>query len=198
MAAADRPAEMSFATVAAWSKWLARHHATSPGIAMRIARTGGPARSITYAQALDEALAWGWIDGQKARGDAEAWIQRFGPRAPNSIWSKVNRAKAIALIERGAMRPAGLAAVERAKQNGRWDAAYDSPRTSAPPADLVAALAEARADQRFAELDARNRYAILHRVQTAKRADTRARRIADLVAMLARGETPHPPRARRK
>lgn len=199
MAAAAKPAEMSFVTVAAWAKWLAKHHATSPGIAMRIARVGGAAKSITYAQALDEALAWGWIDGQKGRGDDEAWIQRFAPRKPNSIWSKVNRAKALALIERGAMQPAGLAAVEHARANGRWDGAYDSPSKAAVPDDLGAALAKsARASKQFAALDARNRYAILHRVQTCKLAETRARRIAQFVDMLAKGELLYPPRPPRK
>lgn len=189
---------MTFATVAAWAKWLAKHHATSPGIAMRIARVGGAAKSISYAEALDEALVWGWIDGQKARGDDEAWLQRFAPRKPNSIWSKVNREKALALIGRGAMKPAGLAAVARARANGRWDGAYDSPSKAAVPEDLLSALAKnQRASKRFAELDARNRYAILHRVQTAKLAATRTRRIVQFVDMLARGETLYPPRAAR-
>ena len=187
--------ERSFATIAAWSTWLAAHHATSTGIAMRIARTGGAQRSINYAEALEVALAWGWIDGQKAKGDEAAWIQRFAPRKPRSIWSKINRDKALALIARGAMQPAGLAAIERAKANGQWDAAYDGPRKAAPPDDLLAALAKApRAQARFATLDATNRYAILHRLQTAKLPATRARRIATFVDMLARGELLHPRR----
>jgi uncharacterized protein YdeI (YjbR/CyaY-like superfamily) len=187
--------EHAFASAAAWSAWLARHHATSTGIAMRIARTGGRRASITYAEAIDVALVWGWIDGQKGRGDASAWIQRFAPRKPRSIWSKINRDKARALIERGEMQPAGLAAVERAKASGQWDAAYDSPRTAKPPDDLLAALAaEPRARASFAALDATNRYAILHRIQTAKQPATRARRIATLVAMLARGDKLYPRR----
>jgi uncharacterized protein YdeI (YjbR/CyaY-like superfamily) len=190
--------EQSFANPAEFSAWLARHHATSTGIALRIGRKGGGAPSISYAQALDVALAWGWIDGQKAAGDATAWIQRFGPRTPRSIWSKINRDKALAMIERGEMKPAGLAAIEQAKANGRWDEAYDSPRTAAVPDDLAAALdASPPAKAAFAGLDSANRYAILVRVHHAKQAATRARRIEQLVAMLARGETLHPPRRRR-
>jgi len=188
--------EHMFATIAAWTAWLAAHHATSSGIAMRIARKGGTATSINYAEALDVALVWGWIDGQKAGGDEVAWIQRFGPRKPRSIWSAINRAKALALIERGAMQPPGLAAIEQARANGRWDAAYDGPRKATPPADLLAALAAApRAAAKFETLDANNRFAILHRLQTARQPATRARRLATFVAMLARGETLHPPRA---
>jgi uncharacterized protein YdeI (YjbR/CyaY-like superfamily) len=187
--------EHRFATVAAWSAWLAEHHATSSGIAMRIARKGGTQTSIDYAQALEVALAWGWIDGQKAKGDAVAWIQRFAPRKPRSIWSKINRDKALALIERGAMQPAGLAAIERAKASGHWAAAYDGPRKATPPDDLVAALAKVpRARARFDALDATNRYAILHRIQIAKQPATRARRIATFVDMLDRGQTLHPRR----
>jgi uncharacterized protein YdeI (YjbR/CyaY-like superfamily) len=198
--AAAKPAkavypEHSFATVAAWSAWLAKHHATSSGIAMRIARKGGAQASIDYAAAVEVALAWGWIDGQKAKGDAAAWIQRFGPRKPRSIWSKINCDKALALIARGAMQPAGLAAIERAKASGRWDTAYDGPRKAAPPDDLIAALAKVpRAQALFATLDATNRYAILHRIQTAKLPATRARRIATFVDMLARNETLYPRR----
>lgn len=194
-AAATSYPEHSFASPAAWNTWLAKHHKTSTGIAMRIGRKGGAAPSVSYAEAVDVALAWGWIDGQKFAGDATAWIQRFTPRKPRSIWSKINRDKAIAMIERGEMQPAGLAAVEQARANGRWDAAYDSPKTAAPPDDLVAALAASpRAKAGFAELDASNRYAILHRVHNAKLPATRARRIEQFVAMLARGETLHPRR----
>ena len=187
------PEELSFPTVARWHAWLAKHHARSPGIAMRIARKTGPASSISYAEALEVALAWGWIDGQKSRGDAEAWIQRFGPRKPRSGWSKINRDKVLALIERGAMQPAGLAAVAAAKASGAWDRAYDGPRRATVPPDLEAALAAApRAAAFFAALDARNRYAILHRVMTAAKPETRARRIAQLVALCGRGEKLHP------
>ena len=139
------------------------------------------------------ALAWGWIDGQKQRDDEGSWLQKMTPRGAKSLWSKINREKALALIEAGAMQPSGLAEVERAKRDGRWDVAYDPPSRAAVPDDLQAALAkDTRAAAFFTTLDARNRYAVLWRVQTAKKAETRARRIADLVAMLARGEKVHP------
>jgi uncharacterized protein YdeI (YjbR/CyaY-like superfamily) len=189
------PPELAFASAAAWSKWLARHHATSTGIAMRIARKGARQASVSYAEAIEVALAWGWIDGQKGGGDEVAWIQRFAPRKPRSLWSKINRDKALALIERGEMQPAGLAAIERAKDNGQWDAAYEAQSKAKPPADLTEALARSpRAQALFAELDATNRYAIVHRIHIAKLPATRARRVAKLVEMLARGETLYPRR----
>jgi uncharacterized protein YdeI (YjbR/CyaY-like superfamily) len=160
---------------------------------MRIARKGGETASVSYAEAVEVALAWGWIDGQKGGGDATAWLQRFAPRKPRSIWSKINRDKALALIASGRMQPAGRAEVERAQKDGRWADAYDSPRTAEVPEDLARALARnAKARAAFATLNGANRYAILWRVQTAKKPETRARRIADLVAMLARGEKLHP------
>jgi len=164
---------------------------------LRLAK--GKRGALTYAQALEVALAWGWIDGQKRALDASAWLQRFTPRAARSPWSKINRAKAEALIAAGNMRPAGLREVERAKRDGRWERAYDGARTAGVPADLAAALARApRARRFFDALDAANRYAILYRVQTAKKPETRAERIARFVAMCARGETIHPPRSARK
>lgn len=156
---------------------------------MLIARKGG-VLSITYAEALDIALRWGWIDGQKRGGDP--WKQKFGPRGLRSIWSKINRDKALALIAQGEMQPAGLAAVERAKANGMWDRAYDAQSKTTIPDDLAAAFAATPAAATFyATLDSRNRYAVLHRLQLVKRADTRARRIAEFVAKLARGEKFH-------
>lgn len=139
------------------------------------------------------ALCYGWIDGQKAGLDDQWWLQRFTPRRPRSRWSKVNRDKVAALIEQGRMRPPGLAEIDRAKADGRWDAAYDSPRTATVPDDLAAALAATPAAAAFFEtLDRQNRYSILHRVQEAKRAETRARRIEKYVAMLAEGEKSYP------
>ena len=180
---------LSFPTKAAWHTWLSKHHATSPGIAMRIARRTPTTASLTYADAVDVALAWGWIDGRKGRGDATAWLQHFSPRGPRGKWSKINRDKATSLIASGDMQPSGLAAVERAKANGMWDAAYDAPRTSALPDDFATALSRSpRAKAFFATIDARNRYSILHRIQTAKLPATRTRRITDFVAMLARHE----------
>jgi uncharacterized protein YdeI (YjbR/CyaY-like superfamily) len=194
---------LALASAAEWSAWLAEHHAHSPGVLLRLPkRTGRDAVSrapaLTYAQALEVALAWGWIDSQKRALDDDAWLQRFTPRGPRSPWSKINRAKAEALIARGAMKPSGLAEVERARADGRWARAYDGARASTVPADLAAALARNRRAQAFFDaLDAANRYAILYRVQTARRAETRAERIARFVAMCARGETIHPARRAR-
>jgi uncharacterized protein YdeI (YjbR/CyaY-like superfamily) len=165
---------------------------------LRLAKGPGGGRRLTYAAALEEALAWGWIDGQKRGLDASAWLQRFTPRGPRSGWSQINRAKAEALIAAGRMEAPGLAEVERAKRDGRWARAYASPRAATVPADLAAAFArDARARAFFEALDGANRYAILYRLETAKRAETRARRIETFVAMCARGETLHPPRRKR-
>jgi uncharacterized protein YdeI (YjbR/CyaY-like superfamily) len=163
-----------------------------------ITKQGQGAPALSYAEALDIALAWGWIDGQKRAHDDRAWLQRFSPRRSRSAWSKINRDKAEALIQAGKMRPPGLREVERARQDGRWDAAYDSPRTSQVPDDLARALAGSKVAAAFFEtLDGANRYAILYRVQTAKKSETRAARIAKFVAMLANHETLHPPRRKR-
>jgi uncharacterized protein YdeI (YjbR/CyaY-like superfamily) len=184
---------LSFAAPRAFSDWLADYHASSRGIWLRLAKRASGTVSITYAEAVEVALAWGWIDGQKQRGDGASWLQKITPRAAKSGWSKINREKALALIEAGAMQPAGLAEVERAKQDGRWDVAYDPPSRATVPDDLLAALAEnPPAAAFFQTLDARNRYAVLWRVQTAKKVETRRKRIAVLVAMLARGEKVHP------
>ena len=190
--AAELPT-LSFATPRAFSDWLADYHASSRGIWLRLAKKASGTVSITYPEAIDVALAWGWIDGQKQRGDETSWLQKFTPRGAKSMWSRINREKALALIKSGAMQPAGLAEVERAKLDGRWDAAYDPPSRATVPADLEAALAKnARAAAFFKALNAGNRYAVLWRVQTAKKAETRQKRIAGLVAMLARGEKLHP------
>jgi uncharacterized protein YdeI (YjbR/CyaY-like superfamily) len=144
-------------------------------------------------EALHAALCFGWIDGQARGGDDSFYLQRFTPRRARSIWSKRNRDFVTALIESGRMQPAGLREVERAKADGRWDAAYDAPSTATVPDDLQAALdASPAAAELFAGLSSQNRYAILHRVQTAKKPETRARRIEKFVAMLARGETLYP------
>jgi len=183
----------TFASVSEWEAWLRANHDSAPGIWIRFARKGSGVASVTYMEALQEALRFGWIDGQ-ARGIDESWYdQRFTPRRPRSIWSKRNREFALALIEAGRMEAAGLREVERAKADGRWDAAYDAPTTATVPDDLQAALGAApEAAAFFATLNAQNRYAILHRIQTARRPETRARRIETFVAMLARGETLHP------
>jgi uncharacterized protein YdeI (YjbR/CyaY-like superfamily) len=187
---------VSFADQAAWRAWLAAHHADAPeGVWLKIARKskGAAVESVDYPQALEVALCFGWIDGQKKGLDETHWLQRFTPRRSRSIWSKVNRAKAEALVEGGEMQPAGLAEIERAKADGRWDAAYDSPRTSTVPDDLAAALAaNAVARDFFATLDSTNRFAILHRLQTAKKPETRARRLAQFVEMLTEHRTIYP------
>jgi uncharacterized protein YdeI (YjbR/CyaY-like superfamily) len=191
---------LALATPAAWRTWLRAHHARSTGVFLRIektsAKTSAKTRTpLTYATALEAALAWGWIDGLKRTLDAGAWLQRFTPRTKRSGWSKINRAKAEALIAAGAMEAPGLAEVERARRDGRWDRAYDGARAATVPPDLAKALArEAKARAFFEQLDSANRYAILYRLQTAKRPETRARRLQTFVEMCARHETLHPPR----
>jgi uncharacterized protein YdeI (YjbR/CyaY-like superfamily) len=186
---------LAFATARAWSEWLATHHASSRGLWLKIAKKGAGPASVTYPEALDGALAWGWIDGQKGTFDDVWWLQRFTPRTTKSAWSKINRTKVEALIAAGAMAASGLAEVERARRDGRWDRAYDGARSSSVPADLVAAFARnARARAFFETLDAANRYAILYRVQAAKKPETRAERITRFVTLCARHETIHPRR----
>ena len=182
---------LDFSSAADWSAWLASHHSRSQGVLLRIAKKGAKT-AITYAEALDVALAWGWIDSQKRALDASAWLQRFTPRRAKSPWSRINRAKAEALIAAGTMAPPGRAEVERAKRDGRWERAYDGARSSSIPVDLAAAFARnSRARAFFESLDGANRYAILYRVQTAKKPETRAERITRFVAMCARHETIH-------
>jgi uncharacterized protein YdeI (YjbR/CyaY-like superfamily) len=183
----------AFCDAAAFDAWLEQHHASHPGFWLEIAKKSSATTSVDYGGALTVALAWGWIDGQKRSKDAGSWLQRFTPRRGRSVWSAINRDKALALIAEGRMRPAGLAEVERAKADGRWDAAYASQSRAVVPDDLAAALAGSpRAASHFAALDSRNRYAIHYRVTTAKRPETRKKRIDDFVAMLARGERLYP------
>ncbi len=187
--------QLAFESAAAFEAWLAEQHAQSDGIWIRFAKKASGIPTVVYAEAVETSLRYGWIDGQVKRVDDDHYLQRFTPRRARSRWSKINCAKAEALIASGAMEPAGLAEVERAKADGRWDAAYDAPSTATVPDDLRAALDRDRAASDFFEtLDSNNRYAILHRIQEAKRAETRARRIEKFVAMLSRGETIHPPR----
>ncbi|WP_257463280.1 YdeI/OmpD-associated family protein [Archangium lipolyticum] len=184
---------VSFAKQGEWSAWLASNHASSRGVWLKIAKKASGVVSVNYQQALEVALAWGWIDGQRRSHDDTAYLQKFTPRGRRSIWSKINREKALALIAAGEMKPPGLAEVERAKQDGRWEAAYDSPSRASVPEDLAAAFAaNPRAAAFFATLDSTNRYAVLFRLQTVKKAETRARRIALYVEMLARHEKLHP------
>jgi uncharacterized protein YdeI (YjbR/CyaY-like superfamily) len=184
---------MLFETQADFEAWLDEHHASSSGAWLRLAKKASGLRSLSYVEAVEAGLCFGWIDGQKKGYDERSWLQRFTPRGPQSIWSKVNRAKAEALIAAGRVRPAGLAAVERARQTGRWDAAYDPASTATVPEDLQAALdASERADAFFKTLSGANRYALLFRIQTAKKPETRARRIQEFIAMLERGEKLYP------
>lgn len=184
---------LHFESADAWEAWLADSHANSPGVWLKIAKKGSGVPSVDYSAAVDAALCYGWIDGQKDSHDVTFWLQRFTPRRPDSKWSRINTERAEALIHGGRMRPAGLREVEMAKADGRWQAAYDSPSTATVPADLDVALkANPRAAAFFATLDRANRYAILYRVADAKRPETRARRIATLVAMLAEHNKLHP------
>jgi uncharacterized protein YdeI (YjbR/CyaY-like superfamily) len=188
----DPRARLTFATLAAWHDWLDRHHVTSQGVWLQFAKRASGIASVSHAEALEAALCYGWIDGQTRRLDENHWLQKFTTRKPNSIWSRVNRQKALDLIERGLMRPAGLAAIERAKSNGRWEAAYESQSKAVIPSDLQAALDDsAKAAAFFKTLSSQNRYAILFRLQTAKKPETRASRLARFVSMLERGETLH-------
>ena len=183
---------------AGWHAWLSAHHAQSRGVLLRIPKGRAPG-ALTYAEAVDVALAWGWIDGQKRALDGSAWLQRFTPRTAKSGWSKINRGRAEALVSAGKMQPSGLAEVERAQKDGRWDRAYDGARSAAVPEDLRTALARApKARAFFESLDSANRYAILYRLQTAKTDRTRAERLTKFVAMCAKGETIHPRRASKR
>ena len=176
----------------AWAAWLAKNHGKSFGVWLRMAKKASGLQSVSHSEALEAALCYGWIDGQTKSADENAWMQKFTPRTKKSIWSKINRQKALALIEAGQMKLAGLEEIERAKKDGRWDAAYDSPRAATVPDDLQAALeGNARAKAFFITLSGQNRYAILFRIQTAKKADTRARRIQQFIEMLAKNETLH-------
>jgi uncharacterized protein YdeI (YjbR/CyaY-like superfamily) len=182
---------LAFATEEAFAAWLA---GSSSGVAvwLKLAKKGAPEPTISYAQALDVALCYGWIDGQKRPLDEHHWVQRFTPRKARSRWSKVNCGKAEALIAAGRMQPAGLREVEAAQADGRWEAAYASQSTATVPADLQAALdADPEAAAFFGTVSSANRYAVLYRVQEAKRPQTRAARIAKYVAMLHAHETLH-------
>jgi uncharacterized protein YdeI (YjbR/CyaY-like superfamily) len=176
-----------------WTNWLTKHHATSSGVWLQIAKKDSGRASISYPDALEAALCQGWIDGQKKSLDTQSWLQKFTPRRAKSIWSKVNREKAMALTAAGQMQAAGLAEVDRAKADGRWDAAYDAQSTATLPEDLAALLDKDPAARIFFEtLDSRNRYAILFRLQTAPKTETRERRLAQFLGMLSRGEKIHP------
>lgn len=180
---------MAFATAAEFRRWLARHHADHPGIWMKIAKKASGIRSVTYAEALDEALCLGWIDGQKRGFDKTAFLQKFTRRGKRSLWSKVNVGHVARLETQGRMKPAGRAAVEAAQADGRWEAAYHSASTAEMPEDFLAALArEPAAGVFFETLNKTQRYGFFFRIITVKKNETRQRRITDFVAMLKRGE----------
>jgi uncharacterized protein YdeI (YjbR/CyaY-like superfamily) len=184
---------MEFATREDWRAWLDVNHPTSRGVFLLIARKGSGRQTVSYAEALEVALCYGWIDGRKQRHDESGWLQKFTPRGARSVWSKLNRERAEALISSGQMRPHGLAEVARAKADGRWAEAYDSQSTAVVSDDLQAALeAHPEAKAFFETLDSANRYAILWRLQTAKKAETRERRLRQFIEMLARHEKLHP------
>lgn len=191
--------ELSFASSEAFLAWLGEHHDSPAGIWLRIYKKGSGVPTVTYAGALDAALRYGWIDGQRRALDALSFVQRFVPRRARSLWSRINRDAAERLVAEGLMREPGLREVEAARRDGRWDAAYEPQRTAQVPEDFLEALrASPEAAAFYERLDRLNRYAIVHRLATAKKPETRARRIADFVAKLARGERFHESRAAAK
>ena len=190
---------MLFPSQGAFAQWLAEHYDRSDGVWLLHAKKGAPVPSVSYQEALEVALCFGWIDGQKRSHDRHHYLQRWTPRRARSIWSKVNREKALRYIEEGKMQPSGLAEIERAKKDGRWDAAYDSSSTANVPPELQAAFADhPGAAEFFATLNSQNRYAVLFRVQTAKKPETRVRKAQEYAAMLARHETLHPIMAKKR
>jgi len=190
---------LPFATQAEWRRWLEANHASHDALWICYAKKSAGIASITYAEALEEALCFGWIDGQAASLSETHYLQRYTPRRKRSLWSQINRARAEALIASGRIHPAGLREVEAARADGRWENAYASAATIEIPGILRRALdASPKAAETFARLDSRNRYAILYRLTHAKREETRQRLTAQFVAMLEEGRTPHPPAVRRK
>jgi uncharacterized protein YdeI (YjbR/CyaY-like superfamily) len=189
---ADELPDLLVPDALAWHEWLAEHHAEAPGARLVLHKKGGTVTELTYETALQEALCFGWIDGQVNRRDEGSFWQRFTPRRSKSPWSASNVQRVAELIAAGRMQPAGQAAIDAAKADGRWQKAYPGPATAQLPDDLLAAIeADPQAKATFDVLTSQNRYALFYRVNDAKRADTRAKRIAQFVDMLARGETLH-------
>ncbi len=190
---ADNLPVISFEIWQDWETWLAENHTGAKGAWLKIAKKATGVDSVSYAEALESALCYGWIDGQKASFDDRFWLQKFTPRGPRSIWSKINCEKATALIDAGRMQPEGLRQVERAKADGRWDAAYHPQSTISVPDDLQRELDNnPQAQQFFNTLNSVNRYAILFRIQTAKKPETRAARIQKFMEMLSKQERIYP------
>ena len=189
--ASDLPI-LAFPHRGAWEAWLERNHATSPGVWLKLAKKGAPSSTVTYAEALEEAIRYGWIDGQKRGYDESYWLQRFTPRGPRSRWSQVNRRKAAELIEQGRMRPAGLAQVRAAQQDGRWEQAYQSQSAATVPPDLQEALdRHPAAKEFFGTLTGARRYAFLYRLHHVRGAAARAKRIEGYIELLSAGRTLH-------
>ena len=190
-----KPTDLSilpFESKKKWADWLAKQHDKSTGVWLKLSKKGTGIPSVTYEEAVEVALCYGWIDGQGKRFDDQYWLQKFTPRGPKSIWSKINTGRAERLIASGEMRPAGLKAIELAKQDGRWAAAYEGQKSISISADFQVALDKnKKAKAFFVTLNSANRYAFLFRIQTAKKAETRAKRISQFVEMLERGEKFH-------
>jgi uncharacterized protein YdeI (YjbR/CyaY-like superfamily) len=192
MPATDDKPVLSFETPAAFGEWLSDHHVTHRGIWLRYFKKASGEATIQHREAVEEALCWGWIDGQAQSGDEKSWLVKFTPRGSRSIWSQVNVGLVERLLHEGRMQPAGMAAVEAARSDGRWDAAYASSSTFVMPEDFMTALArKPKALAFFETLNKTNRYAIYHRLHTAKRPETRSKRMSDFIAMLQRGEKLH-------
>jgi uncharacterized protein YdeI (YjbR/CyaY-like superfamily) len=193
MAPKDDLPVVPFDSPGTWEAWLDEHHASSGGVWIKFAKKASGIATVTHAEALDRALCFGWIDGQTAKCDGDWFLQRFTPRRARSKWSRINRDKASELIEQGRMRPAGLREVERAKADGRWEAAYEPASAISVPDDLRRELDQDDVAREFFDtLDSQNRYAILYRLQDAKRPETRARRLARFMSMLKEGRKIHP------
>ena len=189
----SKPPVQYFASRLKWEAWLEANHDSSRGLWIRFAKKASKHTSVSHPDALEAALCYGWIDGQKDTDDEGWWLQKFSPRSRRSIWSKINREKVEELTKRGLMKPSGLKEAAQAKEDGRWDAAYDSVRGSVVPDDLQSALDNCpKAKAFFGTLNSKNRYAVLFRIQTAKKAETRAKRVAQFVGMLERHELIHP------
>ncbi len=197
MTMADELTELLLPDVAAWHDWLAEHHVSSPGVWLVLHKKGGDVTALTYEDALQEALCFGWIDGQARRRDAASSFQRMTPRRQRSPWSARNVDRVARLEQEGRMQEAGRAAVRAAQADGRWERAYEGPATAEVPDDLAAAIAaEPRAQAMFDVLTSTNRFALIYRLSSVRRAETRERKITEFVAMLARHETPHPQKRR--
>jgi uncharacterized protein YdeI (YjbR/CyaY-like superfamily) len=187
------PEIKTFQSASAFRNWLAKHHGRTDGVWVRIFKKNSGEKSLTHAEAVDQALCYGWIDGQAKSFDNQSWLQRFSPRRPPSGWSKINTQRAERLIKAGKMTPAGRKHVEAAKADGRWSAAYDSPRNASPPEDFLSELEKnKKAKAFFATLNRANVYSIVYRLQTAKKPETREKRLKMILGMLARGEKFHP------